>query len=148
MQTATEKACTLQHVLLRSEDVAEGTPVIIGHDFNSGRALDDIMGSMITSGFQATNLGEAIAIVNEMVRHAPPLFGAVLRGHGPQMCTSTCIQSAAATSSSATPAPTGSMHPTAVTYSIDFGSERASNASFRSRRACSQEARPATASKG
>lgn len=58
----------MQHVLVKSEPVAEGTPIIVGHDFNEGRSLDDIMGKMLTSGFQATNLGQAIDRVNEMVR--------------------------------------------------------------------------------
>ena len=63
----TGKTCAVQHVLLRSEPMAEGTPEIQGHDFEKGRDLDAILGSFATSGFQATNLGQAIALVNEMV---------------------------------------------------------------------------------
>ena len=54
-------------MLLRSEPVAEGTPEIVGHDFETGRSLDDIMARMLTSGFQATHLGQAVDLVNEMV---------------------------------------------------------------------------------
>lgn len=58
----------VQHVLLQSQPMPEGTPEICGHDFEQGRELDAIMAKMATSGFQATKLGEAIALVNEMVR--------------------------------------------------------------------------------
>jgi deoxyhypusine synthase len=58
----------LQHVLVHSEPVPEGTPEVQGHDFEHGRDLDAIMGRMATSGFQATNLGQAVDLVNEMVR--------------------------------------------------------------------------------
>jgi hypothetical protein len=44
------------------------TPIITGYDFNKGRDLDGLMEAMLTSGFQATALGEAVAEVNRMVR--------------------------------------------------------------------------------
>lgn len=44
------------------------TPIIKGHDFAKGGDLDSIMSAMITSGFQATALGQAIEEVNRMVR--------------------------------------------------------------------------------
>lgn len=43
------------------------TPIIKGHDFSKGGDLDSIMSAMITSGFQATALGQAIEEVNRMV---------------------------------------------------------------------------------
>lgn len=43
-------------------------PIIKGHDFSNGCDLDSILGAMITSGFQATALGQAIEEVNRMVR--------------------------------------------------------------------------------
>lgn len=43
------------------------TPIIHGHDFSKGNDLDSIMAAMITSGFQATALGQAIEEVNRMV---------------------------------------------------------------------------------
>lgn len=57
----------VQHVLIRSEPVPDGTPVVRGHNFEAGRDLDSIMGTMLNSGFQATNLGEAVNVVNDMV---------------------------------------------------------------------------------
>lgn len=58
----------LQSVLLRSEPLPDGTPTVRGHDFETGRDLDKIMEAMLCSGFQATNMGAAIGLVNEMVR--------------------------------------------------------------------------------
>ena len=58
----------MQSVLLRSEPLPEGTPVVRGHDFEKGRDLDAVMEAMLNSGFQATNMGEAVGLVNEMVR--------------------------------------------------------------------------------
>lgn len=55
-----------QAVLVPTETVPD-TPIITGHDFNKGCDLDSIMSSMITSGFQATALGQAINEVNRMV---------------------------------------------------------------------------------
>lgn len=50
-----------------TETLPDG-PIIRGFDFNAGRGLDDIMGAMLTSGFQATALGQAVHEVNRMVR--------------------------------------------------------------------------------
>lgn len=46
----------------------EGTPEIQGYDLEKGRDLDGLMAAMLTSGFQATQLGRAVHLVNEMVR--------------------------------------------------------------------------------
>jgi deoxyhypusine synthase len=54
-------------VLVPTETVPDG-PIIRGHDFNRGRDLDSIMAAMMTSGFQATALGQAVEEVNRMVR--------------------------------------------------------------------------------
>ncbi|WIA33535.1 hypothetical protein OEZ86_006659 [Tetradesmus obliquus] len=53
-------------VLVPTETVPDG-PIIKGHDFNKGRDLDSIMAAMITSGFQATALGQAVEEVNRMI---------------------------------------------------------------------------------
>ena len=55
-----------QAVLVPTERYPE-TPAIKGHDFNSGRDIDLIMSSMLTTGFQATSLGQAVAEINRMV---------------------------------------------------------------------------------
>lgn len=53
-------------VLGESESMPEGTPICRGHDFNEPSSLDDIMKSMCTTGFQATNVGLAIQRIQEM----------------------------------------------------------------------------------
>ncbi|KAG0469963.1 hypothetical protein HPP92_016663 [Vanilla planifolia] len=40
---------------------------ISGYDFNRGVDFMSLLDSMISTGFQASNLGDAIAIVNEML---------------------------------------------------------------------------------
>ncbi|KAL4194442.1 hypothetical protein AMTRI_Chr05g59280 [Amborella trichopoda] len=40
---------------------------ISGYDFNNGVDYEKLLGSMITTGFQASNLGEAISTVNQML---------------------------------------------------------------------------------
>lgn len=55
-----------QAVLVPTERTPE-TPVIRGYDFNAGCDLDGILGSMLTTGFQATAFGQAINEVNRMV---------------------------------------------------------------------------------
>jgi hypothetical protein len=59
---------SLQAVLQRSTPLPAGTPVIKGWDFNDGASLDGIMTSMLTTGCQASALGQAVIEVNRMVR--------------------------------------------------------------------------------
>ena len=66
--TLISSCAALQNVLLQSQPMPEGTPEISGHDFDEGRELDAIMAKMATSGFQASKLGDAVELVNEMVR--------------------------------------------------------------------------------
>jgi hypothetical protein len=64
------EACSglLQAVLVPSEQLPEDAVTIRGWDFNHGSELDDILGSMLQTGLQATALGQAIDEVNRMVR--------------------------------------------------------------------------------
>ena len=39
-------------VMVKSVPVPEGTPIVKGFDFNSGRDLDGIMAAAMTTGFQ------------------------------------------------------------------------------------------------
>lgn len=58
-----------------SGTVPEGTPTIMGWDFDNGRDLDGVMGAMLRTGFQASALGKAIEEVNRMVsQHRVPDF--------------------------------------------------------------------------
>ena len=56
-----------QAVLVASAPLPDGTPIIKGWDFNDGASLDGIMAAMLTTGCQATALGQAVNEVNRMV---------------------------------------------------------------------------------
>jgi deoxyhypusine synthase len=51
-------------VLVASDTLPEGTPVIRGYDFNRGVNHDELLNSLLLSGFQATNFGKAVQEVN------------------------------------------------------------------------------------
>lgn len=46
----------------------EGKAQVSGYDFNKGINYDNILGSYLTTGFQATNFGKAVHEINKMVR--------------------------------------------------------------------------------
>jgi deoxyhypusine synthase len=56
-------------VLIRSEDMPAGTPIVRGPDFNapSSSTLDGLLSSYATMGFQATNVSKAIDEINKML---------------------------------------------------------------------------------
>ena len=54
-------------VLIQSEDLPEGTPIVRGPNFDHGVNYDDIFTSFLTTGFQATNLALAIQEVKRMI---------------------------------------------------------------------------------
>lgn len=53
-------------VLGESDCMPEGSQECKGHDFNASNALDTIMESLATTGFQATNVGLAIDQIKQM----------------------------------------------------------------------------------
>ncbi len=55
-------------VLVQSGSVPAETPVVRGYDFNEGLNYDKLLQSMFVTGYQATHLGRAINIVNDMIR--------------------------------------------------------------------------------
>lgn len=55
-------------VLVPSEEIPPDALHIHGHDFNSSRDLDSIMSAMLTTGLQASSLGQAIEEINRMIR--------------------------------------------------------------------------------
>eukprot|EP00955_Chlamydomonas_euryale_P008559 91111-Chlamydomonas_euryale.AAC.10 len=57
----------MQAVLVPTERTPD-TAVIRGYDPAHGRDIDTIMAGMLTTGFQASNLGAAVDEVNRMVR--------------------------------------------------------------------------------
>lgn len=59
-------------VLTQSEQLPKGTPVVRGYDFEDGKVdYDALFESFKTSGFQATNFGYAVDIINDMVSKRP-----------------------------------------------------------------------------
>lgn len=59
-------------VFKKSEEVPEGSKEVQGIDFNHYADRDitvaELINGMTTMGFQATAVGEAVRIINEMVR--------------------------------------------------------------------------------
>lgn len=62
-----EPLIATQAVLATSSKIAENTPAVSGYDFNNGINYDEILKSYLTSGFQATNFGNAVQEINKMV---------------------------------------------------------------------------------
>lgn len=54
-------------VFKESESLEGKCDKIEGYDFNQGVNYPKLLRSMLTTGFQASNLGEAIDVVNQMV---------------------------------------------------------------------------------
>lgn len=67
--TASEPEIAKGAVLVKSEKLPNITPVVKGYEWNNGIDYDQLLGSYLHSGFQATNLGKAIDEVNKMVGH-------------------------------------------------------------------------------
>ena len=53
-------------VLGESEEMPEGSVPVKGYDFNKGPDLNALLESMVTSGFQATNLALAVEEIRKM----------------------------------------------------------------------------------
>lgn len=62
-------------VFKESESLEGKCDKIEGYDFNEGVNYPKLLRSMLTTGFQASNLGEAIDVVNQMVFCSPPILG-------------------------------------------------------------------------
>ncbi|CAK8673214.1 deoxyhypusine synthase-like [Clavelina lepadiformis] len=54
-------------VLVKSENMPEGSLTVSGYDFNKGIDYHEILNSYRTSGFQATNFGLAVEEINKMI---------------------------------------------------------------------------------
>lgn len=61
-------------VFKESESLEGKCDKIEGYDFNQGVNYPKLLRSMLTTGFQASNLGEAIDVVNQMVREVKVPF--------------------------------------------------------------------------
>ena len=56
-----------QAVYVVSEELPKDTPIVKGPDFNKGRSIDHILAAFRQTGFQASNLANAVDRINEMV---------------------------------------------------------------------------------
>lgn len=69
-------------VLVPSNEMPEGSQKVEELDFNKfeGRPItvDDLMSGMNNMGFQASSIGEAVRIINNMVRFVPLDFRSVV----------------------------------------------------------------------
>eukprot|EP00842_Homolaphlyctis_polyrhiza_P000041 jgi/Hompol1/1037/HPOL_004095-RA len=65
---AAPPATASQAVLVSSVAMPEDAVLIRGYDFNSGVDHSKLLASLFTTGFQATNLAEAINIINQMIK--------------------------------------------------------------------------------
>ena len=54
-------------VLLKSENMPEGSETVRGYDFNNGVDYHQLLKSYTRSGFQAMNFGNAVTEINKMV---------------------------------------------------------------------------------
>lgn len=57
---------------IESEDLEGQSSEIEGYDFNQGIDYPRLLSSMLNTGFQASNLGDAIQVVNQMVNFLSP----------------------------------------------------------------------------
>jgi len=60
-------SAALKAVLRASELPSEIRKAVAGYDFNNGLNLEALLGSMLSTGFQAAHLGQAVVEVNRMV---------------------------------------------------------------------------------
>lgn len=54
-------------VLIKSAKLPDVTPVVAGYEWDNGINYDQLLGSYLQSGFQATNFGKAVDEINKMV---------------------------------------------------------------------------------
>ncbi|XP_010267038.1 PREDICTED: deoxyhypusine synthase [Nelumbo nucifera] len=59
---------SVRSIVFKESETLEGTcPQIRGYDFNRGLDYAELLKSMASTGFQASNLGDAIEVVNQML---------------------------------------------------------------------------------
>lgn len=63
-------------VFVKSEEMPVGSKQVEELDFNalagSKMTVEDLIAGMTNMGFQASSVGEAVKIINDMVRHTAP----------------------------------------------------------------------------
>lgn len=64
---ANENARNVVFMPSNSKSLEESCSQVAGYDFNRGINYDQILGSYLTTGFQATNFAKAVQEINKMV---------------------------------------------------------------------------------
>ena len=78
-------------VLVKSEDMPADAQKVEELDFNKFKGkqvtVEDLIGGMANMGFQASSIGEAVKIINDMVCHVYSFltFNALLSCHSPSL---------------------------------------------------------------
>uniref|UniRef100_A0A182PRZ2 Trafficking protein particle complex subunit 2-like protein n=1 Tax=Anopheles epiroticus TaxID=199890 RepID=A0A182PRZ2_9DIPT len=67
MEQSKEPTVAKEAVLQESSKLPEDTPKVRGYDWNEGYSYERLFSTYVHSGFQATNLGQAIEEVNKML---------------------------------------------------------------------------------
>lgn len=68
-KVATEPQIAKDAVLTKSEKLPDVTPIVKGYEWNNGIDYNQLLGSYLHSGFQATNFGLAVDEINKMVNY-------------------------------------------------------------------------------
>lgn len=69
MMSSNEPVVAKDAVLVSSDKLPEGTPIVQGYEWNNGINYSKLLESYTHSGFQATNFGLAVKEINKMVRY-------------------------------------------------------------------------------
>ncbi|PWA35519.1 Deoxyhypusine synthase [Artemisia annua] len=67
-EASAEVIANARSAIFKQSESLEGTCASIkGYDFNNGINYSELLKSLVSTGFQASNLGDAIDTVNQMV---------------------------------------------------------------------------------
>lgn len=65
---------SVHSTVFKESESLEGKCIKIeGYDFNQGVNYPQLLKSFVTTGFQASNLGDAIQVINQMVSFVPQI---------------------------------------------------------------------------
>ena len=81
----------LQAVLAPSQVMPENADTVQGWDFVHGSSLDELLGSFLHTGFQATAFGRAVNEVNRMVGPSAPVPHLYVSRSTKKACSALCL---------------------------------------------------------
>nr|CAG28992.1 homospermidine synthase [Heliotropium indicum] len=78
-EVATNALDSVRSQLFKKSENLDGSAKVIGYDFNKGVNYAELLKSMVTTGFQASHLGDAMDCINDMLKwrlsHETPTEG-------------------------------------------------------------------------